>query len=232
MCQVALYMLRYPYKYFKCVEPDLLRSSESYESYCYKVVNKNVWGDDLIATMFSNMWNVAISIIMLIHRKLIPLFHNKEVLDIVIVANGSCYTSKKGCTHFTATHSTDPKFKQPGSEFLNPTISQDSMAKMDPIVLDNRKEAKQAALKQFLHTRKECSLDLLRGVCMQIKRLDNHIYYMIKESNLVREQKNLLEFQLKNLGVSAVKLKEATQEFDGDRGYVRMEERERLDKMW
>ena len=49
MRQVALYMLRHPYKYFKCVEQELLRSGESYESYCYNVFNKNVWGDDLIA---------------------------------------------------------------------------------------------------------------------------------------------------------------------------------------
>ena len=47
---------------------------------------------------------------------------------------------------------------------------------------------------------------------------------------MFREQKNLLEYQLEKLGVSAVKLKEATQDLEGDRGYVRTEERERLDK--
>ena len=168
MRQVTLYMLCHPYKYFKCVEQDLLRSSKSYKSYCYNIFNKNIWGDDLIVAVFGNMWNVAISIITPIHRKLIPLFHNKEVPDIIIVANGGCYTSKKGCMHFTATRSTDPKFKQPGNEYLNPTLSQDLMAKMDPIVLADREDAKQAALKQYLHMGKECSLDLLRGVCTQI----------------------------------------------------------------
>ena len=64
--------------------------------------------------------------------------------------------------------STDLKFKQPGSEFLNPMISQDLMAKLDPIVLDDREEAKQVSLKQYLHTGKERSLELLRGVCTQI----------------------------------------------------------------
>ena len=38
--QVALYMLRHPYKYFKCVEQELLRTGESYESYCYNVLTK------------------------------------------------------------------------------------------------------------------------------------------------------------------------------------------------
>ena len=63
MRQVALYMLRHPYKYFKCVEQELLRSGESYESYCYNVFNKNVWGDDLIAAVFGDMWNIGISIV-------------------------------------------------------------------------------------------------------------------------------------------------------------------------
>ena len=211
MWQVALYMLCHPYKYFKCVEQELLRTGKSYESYCYNVFNKNVWGDDLIAAVYGDMWNVAISIITPIHRKPISLFH-KEVPDVVIVANGGCYTSKKGCMHFTATHSMDSKFKQPGSEFLNPTLSQDLMAKMDPIVLADREEAKQAALKQYLHTGKERSLDLLRGVCTQIRHLDNRICDIIKESDMFREQKNLLEYQLEKLEVSAVKLKKATQD--------------------
>ena len=47
---------------------------------------------------------------------------------------------------------------------------------------------------------------------------------------MFREQKNLLEYQLEKLGVSTMKLKEATQELEGDRGYVRTEEREKLDK--
>ena len=230
MRQVALYMLCHPYKYFKCVEQELLRSGESYESYCYNVFNKNIWGDDLIAAVFGDMWNIGISIVTPIHRKPISLWHNKEIPDVMIVANGGCYTTKNGCTHFTATRSTDPKFKMPGSEYLNPTLTQDLTAKMDPIVLADREDARQSALKQYLHTRKERSLDLLRGVCTQIRRLDDRICDMIKESDVFREQKNLLEYQLEKLGVSAVKLKEATKDLEGDRGYVRTEEREKLDK--
>ena len=169
MHQAALYMLRHPYKYFKCIEQELLRSGESYESYCYNVFNENVWGDDFIAAVFGDMRNVAISIITPISRKPMALFHNKDNPDVVIVANGGCYMMQKGCTHFTATRSTDPKFKQPGSEYMNPRISQDITAKLEPVVLADREDAKQAVLKQYLHTGKECSIDLLRGVCTQIK---------------------------------------------------------------
>ena len=98
MRQVALYMLPHPYKYFKYVEQELLRSGESYESYCYNVFNKNVWGDDFIAAVFGDMWNVAITIVTPITRKPMALFHNKEIPDVVIVANGGCYTLQKGCT--------------------------------------------------------------------------------------------------------------------------------------
>ena len=142
MRQVALYMLHHPYKYFKCIEQELLWSGELYESYCYNVFNKNVWGDDFIAVVFGDMWNVEISIITPISRKPMALFHNKDNPDVVIVANGGCYTMQKGCTHFTATRSTDPKFKQPGSENMNPTISQDITAKLESVVLADREDAK------------------------------------------------------------------------------------------
>ena len=126
-------------------------------------------GDDFIAAVFGDIWNVAISIVTPISRKPMALFHNKDNPDVVIVANGGCYTMQKGCTHFTATRSTNPKFKQPGSEYMNPTISQDITAKLEPVVLADREDAKQAALKQYLHTGKEHSVDLLQGVCTQIK---------------------------------------------------------------
>ena len=52
---------------------------------------------------------------------------------------------------------------------------------------------------------------------------------MIKESDMFREQKDLLEYQLEKLGVSTEKLRDATKELSGDRGYVRTEEREKSD---
>ena len=52
---------------------------------------------------------------------------------------------------------------------------------------------------------------------------------MIKELDMFREQKDLLEYQLEKLGVSTEKLRDATKELSGDRGYVRTEEREMSD---
>ena len=54
---------------------------------------------------------------------------------------------------------------RPGSE-LNPTISQDVTAKLDPIVLESKDKAKQVALNEYLKDNRENSLDLLR-TCAQ-----------------------------------------------------------------
>ena len=63
MRQAAMFMLKNPYKYYKPLEIELLRTGESYESYCFNVYNRNVWGDDLIAAVIGDMWNIAISIV-------------------------------------------------------------------------------------------------------------------------------------------------------------------------
>ena len=110
------------------------------------------------------------------------------------------------------------------SEYMNPTISQDITAKLEPVVwLIERMQA--SSIEAISNTGKERSVDLLQGVCTQIKRLDNRICDMIKESDMFREQKDLLEYQLEKLGVSTEKLRDATNELSGDRGYVRTEER-------
>ena len=69
MRQAAMFMLKNPYKYYKPLEIELLRTGESYESYCFNVYNRNVWGDDLIAAVIGDMWNIAISIVTPVHKK-------------------------------------------------------------------------------------------------------------------------------------------------------------------
>ena len=103
MCQATMSMLKNPYKYYKALEIELLHTGESYESYCFNVYNRNIWGDDLIAAVIGNIWNIAISIVTPLHKKPIALFHNKDIPDIVLVVNGSDYMSQNGSTHFSTT---------------------------------------------------------------------------------------------------------------------------------
>ena len=103
MRQAAMFMLRHPSKYYKYVEEDLLYTGESYESFVYNVFHCNVWGDDLIAAVFGDMWNIGISIVSPTAKKPFHLFHNKVQPDVVLVCNGGNYMRLGGATHFCAT---------------------------------------------------------------------------------------------------------------------------------
>ena len=195
MQQAAMYMLRHPSRYYKFMEEDLLYAGESYESFIYNVFHCNVWGDDLIVAVFGDMWNIAMSIVSPSAKKPFHLFHNKSQLDVVLVCNGGSYMRAGGATHYCATQSSDPGFCKPGSE-LNPTISQDMTAKLEPIILDSKDKAKQVALKEYLKDDRENSFELLWTVCKGLKRLDNRIGDLIKESDRLHDQRKLLTFQL------------------------------------
>ena len=220
MRQAAMFMLKNPYKYYKPLEIELLRTGESYESYCFNVYNRNVWGDDLIAAVIGDMWNIAISIVTPVHKKPVVLFHNKDIPDVVLVANGRDFMSQNGSTHFSTTRCYDTGHKIVGSEYLNPTVAQDLTGKMTPIILDDHEKAKQVACRNFIKIDEERSLGLLRGLCNNINRLDDKICELIHESDKVRKQKNIMEFQMEKIGINCDKIKRATQILKGDRGYV------------
>ena len=116
MHQATMFMLKNLYKYYKPLDIELLRTGESYKSYCFNVYNSNIWGNDLIAAVIGNMWNIAISIVTPVHKKPIALFHNKDIPYVVLVVNGSNYMSQNGSTHFSATQCYDTGHKIVGSE--------------------------------------------------------------------------------------------------------------------
>ena len=91
MRQTAMYLLRHPHRYYRFLEQELLETGESYELYCYNVFQSNIWGDDLIASVFGDMWNISISIVSLISHKALNLFHNEENPEVVIIGNGGSW---------------------------------------------------------------------------------------------------------------------------------------------
>ena len=229
MRQAAMHMLRNPYRYYKALETVLIRTGESYESYVYNMFHLNIWGDDLIAAVIGNMWNIAISIVTPIHKKPVALFHNKDVPDVVIVANGGDYMSNDGSTHFSATRCYEEGFKLPGSEYRNPTLAQDLSSKLAPIILDDPRKATQVACRNFIKIDEERSLKLLRGLCENINRLDDTVCELIRQGEEVREQKSFMEHQMEQIGINCEKIKEATAILNEDRGYVRTADREKYD---
>ena len=192
------------------MEQEFVETRESYESYVMNVFRGKVWGDDLIAVVFRDMWNIAITIISPGFMKLQPLFHNKLKPDVVIVANSTCWRNgDNSCTHFSATTSYDPAYKVPGTEYTNPAIAVDKVPNTDPIILSDKNKAKQLAIKEYLKDSEEMSLKLLQGVCVSINRLNNKIMDLIEQVDSFEEEKRKLEFRLQRLGVAADKIVEA-----------------------
>ena len=231
MKQAALHMIRHPYRFYKYLEQELTETGESYESYCVNVYNCNVWGDDLIASVIGDMWNLSITILSPVFKKPFHLFHNKtEEPEVVIVSNGGSYLcAEKGSTHFTATMPLSTNYQKPGSEHLHSNIGPDMNPKLMPLILEDKKKARDIALKEYLKVDTELSLGLLRSVTRQLNRIDDHITSLIKESDNLNRQKDVLTNQLLQLGLSAERIKEIT-DMRKERQYCRTTEREEIDK--
>ena len=138
--QVVLHMLRNLLKFYPYMEQEFTETGESYESYVMNIFRGKVWGDDLIAAAFRDMWIIAIMIISPGFTKAQPLFHNKMKPDVVIVANSTCWRNgDNNCTHFSATTSYDPTYKVPGTEYTNPAIAVDNVPNTDLINLADKK---------------------------------------------------------------------------------------------
>ena len=220
MRQVAMQMVKYPHRYYKYIEFELLETGESYDSYCYNVYHSNIWGDDLIAGVIGDMWNITITILSPEYKYPMKLWHTSDDPDVIIVANGGSWLAKgKRTTHFNGTHSEHKKIV--GADLINP--------KLIPIVLDSASKAKQIALKNYIRDEEEKSLDLLRTVSGSITRLDDRICDLIHESDELLKQKKTIEYNLEQLGMSTEKIQEAA--MVRERPYVRRAERERADEL-
>ena len=231
----ALQMVRKPHKYYRLVEWELIQTGESYESFCTNLFQGNVWGDDLVAAVIGDMWNLAISVVSPIYAKPVPLFHDKKKPDIVLVANGGSWLdAERPCTHFSATRPKDEDEPLPGVELVdglpkNPTLAQDQIPRtLMPFLLHEVSKAKRLAMQEYLDTEKVRSLDLLRGVCVQIKNLENGVCKLISEAENLRRYKTLCEYKLEKLGVSADRIKEYAQLEDPE--FCHTGEREKRDK--
>ena len=185
-------------------------------------------GDDLIASAFGDMWNIAISLVTPCYNNPVPLFHNKEVPDVVLIVNGGCWQLvKKAASHFSATAAKDKSFKIPGSALYNTHREVESLAKvLTPTLLTNREEARKRAINDYKHQEATTSLKLLQSVAISIDKLNDKIVDMIEESEKVIEMKKMLEYKLTCLGVSVEKIAEAGEL--QERGFIRTEDREKI----
>ena len=226
--QVSLHMIQNLNKFYPQIEQELIETGESYESYVYNVYQGNVWGDDLIASVLGDMWNIAISLVAPCYNNPVPLFHNKEVPDVILIVNGGCWRSmKKAALHFSATSAKDKSFKIPGSALKDTHREAESLAKvLAPTLLTNREDTRKREINDYKHQEAMRSLKLLRSVAVCIDKLNEKIADMIEELEEVIEMKKMLEYNLTCLGVSAEKIAEAGEL--QERGFIRTEDREKI----
>ena len=218
MRQAGFHMLQNPNKFYKSIEQELSESGESYESYCYNVYHSKVWGDDLVAATFSDMWNVAISIVSPCYKYPVDLWHNKDDPEIVLIANGGSFMAHRHkTTHFSSTRPIDVMYKKPGRELVNKTVGIEPhlvFKKLKPAILNNAEQARKMALDEYVNVEKEKSLELLCGITKEIGWLDRHIASLIHESDMKKEQRSKIAYKLECLGISAEKIAIATQQKD------------------
>ena len=83
-------------------------------------------------------------------------------------------------------------------------------------------------MKEYCDTDKERSLKLLRGTCVQIKNLEEGIVKKIGETEMLRDQKKLIEYKLEKLGIVVDKIEEYGKLEDPE--YCRLSERKQKDE--
>ena len=136
--QAALHLINWPHIFYDKVQRQLMEENESYQSYCINIFNGICWGEPIIATALSHMWNVPITIITATKYWVTKLFHESNSSLIVLIANGYYGTSTK-CTHYATTELIVPdQNKIPG----NATPYDDLV----PVNLMNQQEALKAAI--------------------------------------------------------------------------------------
>ena len=228
MRQAGLYMIRHPHQYYKLIEQELIDTGESYESYCYNVFHSKVWGDDLVAAVFSDMWNLAITIITPVFKYGLDLFHTKEDPDIVLICNGGGYMDEsKRSTHFSSTRPIG-EYRKPERDLVNKTIGINPdlvYKKLEPVIVDNAQLARQLAIDEYITDEKEKSLQLLFSMTRNIEKLDDRIAELIRESDKKKEQKKRYEYLMESLDISSEKIKIAAAQ--KEMPYMLTEEREK-----
>ena len=144
--------------------------------------------------------NLAISIVTPIFNKPVDLFHNKKKPDVVIIANGGCWTSEsRSSMHFTATSLLDKHVKLPGSEKASTNPNVDTPPKLEPTILIDKTKAKQLGIQEYIKEEKVKTLQMLRSVTKTLNRMNSHIADLITESDDFIEQKKIMEYKLEKI---------------------------------
>ena len=175
--QTAYHMLKNANLFYEYVAQELIDGDESYESYVTNIFNGKIWGDDLMASAVSHMWNIPISVVSP-ELNTIHLFHDTTP-KIVIMANGdNAYSGRKQMTHFSQTRSILHGYQLPSA----------GVAK-NPKVWDDFEKGKKKSFGHFLHSEKESTLTKMRNVRENVNVLDRKIRNLYAEAEHIKNMK-------------------------------------------
>ena len=135
----------------------------------------------------------------------------------------------KAATHFSPMTHKNKSFKIPGSSIYDTHKEANSLANvLTPALLVKREEGKNSAIVAYKKQEEMRSLKMLRLASKSINAFNEKICEYIAKSDELVELKEGLEHHLQILGVSVEKIKEYGE--IQERGFIRTEEREKIDQ--
>ena len=118
-------MLKNADLFYEYMAQELINGDELYESYVTNIFNGKIWGDDLMASTVSHMWNIHISFVSP-ELNTIHLFHDTTPKIVIMANGGNAYSCRKQTTHFSQTWSILCGYQLPGAGVAkNPKVWDD-----------------------------------------------------------------------------------------------------------
>ena len=206
--QIGFHLLKNPKKFFPLVQDELLKSGESYESFCLNVFDGNRGLDDILSIAVVDMWKISVTLVT--PTDVLNLFHKEKNPDVVLIVNGVCSgDKKKGVSHYSATMKKEIGSKLIGSEIFDLSLGIENIPTLMPTHLSTRADARQRALKEYVKGDQEESLILLKTVSESLNRMNSRINQYIEQHQKESEEKEVIEYNLEHLGINVEKIKEA-----------------------
>ena len=101
--QALYYLMRHINYFDHHVQPLLKLYDMEFHSYILNVLMGNIWGDVLLLSVVSRMWNVEITIVSPEYTDKWNVFHKSEDPSIVLIFNGADFFARVPVTPISST---------------------------------------------------------------------------------------------------------------------------------
>ena len=136
--QIAVHLVKYADEFMGILDKFLEQKKLGFVDYVFAVARGEVWADEYIIAAITHMWNISISIISPGYNNEWKVFHDRELAQVYVVANGYRFRSKQKATHFSATESTLQLARKVGNDITDANIRTRSMYQQGRMAGTNR----------------------------------------------------------------------------------------------